>query len=171
MRKEKQLLLDEIKGSLDKHTSFVLMSYSRLEANKANSFRREVAKLGGNVEVVRKRVLIKAAKNAGIDLDLEAMPGHIGLVFAGKEPFETTKYVFKFSEENEKSIAVVGGRFEGKMYSGSDVEKLSKLPSRDEMRAQFLSVLEAPMSHTLAVMEALLASVVYCLDNKCKQEN
>ena len=53
----------------------------------------------------------------------------------------------------------------------SDVERLSKLPSKDEMRAQFLSVLEAPMSQTLAVMEALLTSVPYCLDNKCKQED
>ena len=43
-----------------------------LTANKANEFRSEVAKLGGNVEVVRKRVLIKAAEAAGIQLDLEA---------------------------------------------------------------------------------------------------
>ncbi len=70
----------------------------------------------------------------------------------------------------KKHVEVVGGRFEGKMYTGADVEKLSNLPSKDEMRAQFLSVLEAPMSQTLAVMEALLTSVVYCLDNKSKQE-
>ena len=52
----------------------------------------------------------------------------------------------------------------------SRVEKLSKLPGKDEMRAQLLSVFEAPMAQTLAVMDALLASVVYCLDNKCQQE-
>lgn len=171
MRKDKQLLLDEVKGQIDKTGSFVIMSYSKLAANSANSFRRGVAKMGGHVEVVRKRVLIKAAKEAGVDLALDQLPGHIGLVFAGKDPIETTKFVFEFSEKNEKAVSVVGGRFEGQIYTGADVEKLSKLPGKDEMRAQFLATLEAPMSQTLAVMEALLTSVVYCLDNKVKQEN
>jgi large subunit ribosomal protein L10 len=172
MRHDKQLLLDEVKGQIDDSGTFVIMSYSKLTANAANSFRRGVQKLGGGVEVVRKRVLIKAAESAGVKLDLSDMPGHIGLVFARQaDPVTVTKYVFDFGKSEGDAIAVVGGRFEGKLYSGADVEKLSKLPGKDEMRAQFLSVLEAPMSQTLAVMEALLSSVVYCLDNKVKLEN
>lgn len=169
MRHEKQFLLDEVKDQMKKFDSFVIMRYSSLSANAANEFRSEVAKRGGNVEVVRKRVLIKAAKAAGIELELADLPGHIGMVFTGADPFETTKYVFKFGQDNEKAVEVVGGRFDGKLYNGADVEMLSKLPGKDEMRAQLLGVLEAPMSQTLAVMEALLSSVVYCLDNKSKQ--
>jgi large subunit ribosomal protein L10 len=169
MRKEKQLLLDEIKEQIARQSSFVIMQYAGLKANKANSFRGEIAKLGGNVEVVRKRVLINAAKSAGIDFDLEALPGHIGLVFAGQDPLETAKAVFKFSEENEKAVTVVGGRFEGQLFNAADMDKLSKLPSKAEMRAQFLGLLEAPLAQTLGVMDAILASVVYCLDNKSKQ--
>lgn len=171
MRQEKQLLLDEVKDQIDHYGSFVIMSYKSLKANKANEFRREVAKLGGNVEVMRKRILLKAAQAAGIDLKIDTLPGHVGLVYAGKDALETTKFVFKFSEESDKAIQVVGGRFEGQLFSGEDIEKLSKLPGKDEMRAQLLSVFEAPMAQTLAVMEALLSSVVYCLDNKSKQEN
>lgn len=171
MRQEKQLLLDEVKGQIEQFNSFVIMSYAGLTANTANDFRREVAKSGGSVEVVRKRVLIKAAEAAGLTLDLEALPGHIGLVFTGKDPFETTKMVFKFSQDSNQAIQVVGGRFEGQLYSGPDVEALSKLPSKDEMRAQLLSILEAPMAQTLAVMDAILSSVVYCLENKCQQES
>jgi large subunit ribosomal protein L10 len=52
------------------------------------------------------------------------------------------------------------------MYNAADVEIMSQLPSKDVMRAQFLGLLEAPMAQTLAVMEALISSVVYCLDNK-----
>lgn len=170
MRKEKQLLLNEVKDQIEKYSSFVVMQNVGMSANKANEFRREVAKMGGNVEVMRKRMLVKAAQAAGVTLDVKDMPGHIGLVYTGKEPFEVTKFVFKFSQDNDKTIKVVGGRLEGKVYNGEDVEKLSKLPSKDEMRAELLSVFEAPMAQTLAVMDALLASVVYCLDNKSKLE-
>lgn len=172
MRSEKQLLKQEITGKIERFDSFVIMQYKRFKANVANAFRRELKqKSGGEFEIVRKRVLLKAAEDAGISLDLSSLPGHIGVVFLGTDPIETTKIVFKFSQENEKVFGVLGGRFEGQYYTGEDVEKLSKLPSKDEMRAQFLSTLEAPMAQTLAVMDAVLSSVVYCLDNKTKQEN
>ncbi len=169
MRSEKELLKKEIKDKIDRFNSFVIMQYASFSANAANEFRREVGKMGGDVEVVRKRVLLKAAEDAGIQLDLSSLPGHIGIVFLGQDPIETTKMVFKFSQDREKAIQVIGGRFDGQLYTGADVERLSTLPSKDEMRAQFLSVLEAPLSQTLAVMEALLASVPYCLDNKSKE--
>lgn len=171
MRKEKQLLLDEIKSQIDSFGSFVVIRHIALSANAAGEFRREVAKTGGNVEFVRKRVLIKAADASGIKLDLETLPGHIGLVFAGEDPVLTTKVVFKFGQDKNKAIEVLGGRFDGLLYNAADVETLSKLPGKDEMRAQLLSVLEAPMSQTLAVVEALLTSPIYCLDNKCKQSS
>ena len=168
MKQEKQLLLKEIKGHMDHFGSFLFISYLAFVANKMNDFRNEVAKSGGNVEVVRKRVLLKAADAAGISLNLQDLPGHICIVFAGKDPVETSKLTFKFTKDNGNVFTVIGGRFEGQMYGAEDVQKLATLPSKDEMRAQFLSTLEAPMSQTLAVMDALLTSVVFCLDNKLK---
>lgn len=169
MRQEKQILLDEIKGMMDTYPSVVIMKHIGLSANTVSDFRRNVFKMGGNVEFVRKRVLVKAAEAAGLSMSLDMLPGHIGLVFAKQDPIELTKYVFQFSKDYESAVAVIGGRFEGKLYNAAQMEMLSNLPSKDEMRAQFLGTLEAPMAQTLAVIEALLSSVVYCLDNKCKQ--
>jgi large subunit ribosomal protein L10 len=171
MRPEKELLKQEIREKIERFPSFVIMKYAGLTANVANKFRREIGEAGGEVEVVRKRVLLKAAEDAGLSVQDVVLDGHIGLIFFGKDPFESTKMVFKFSQENEKVIQVLGGRYEGKLYNAEDVEALSKLPSKDEMRAQFLSTLEAPMSQTLAVIEALLTSVAHCLEGKCQKES
>lgn len=171
MRREKALLKQEIQDKIKRYGSFVIMRYLALPANTANEFRRAIGKLGGEVEVVRKRVLLKAAEEEGISLDLSTLDGHIGLVFLGQDPVETTKTVFQFSQEREKVIQVRGGRLDGQFYSGEDVEKISKLPGLNDSRAQLLSVFEAPMSQTLAVMNAVLSSIVYCLDNKSKKES
>lgn len=171
MRAEKELLKQEIKDKLTRFPSFVIMQYAKLSANAANDFRREVGRFGGDVEMVRKRVLLKAAEDAGVELDSSSLDGHIGIVFLGADPIEMTKMVFKFSQDREKVIQILGGRFDGQLYAGPDVERLSTLPGKDEMRAQLLSTFEAPLSQTLAVMEAILASIPYCLDNKGKQES
>lgn len=168
MRKEKQFLLDEIKDQIESSGSFILISYKEVEANRMNDFRRDVRKMKGGVEFVKKRLLVKAGESLGLSLNLGQLPGHIGLVFAKEEPLEITKFVFKFRQDTDKKVEVVGGRIDGLFLSGQDVKTLSELPSKDEMRAQFLATLEAPLAQTLAVMDALVSSVVYCLDNKVK---
>lgn len=170
MREEKKLLLKDIKDQIDEYGSFLIMSYTKFNANAANTFRGEIAKLGGDVEMVPKRVLKKAAEAAGISLASIELPGHISLVLAGAEPFETVKAVFKYSKESGDAFTVIGGKFEGQLYNGQDVELLSQLPSKDEMRSQFLGLLEAPMAQTLSTMEAILCSVIYAIEEKTKKD-
>lgn len=171
MKAEKELLKTEIKNKINQFPSFLIMQYAALSANTANDFRRKIGQDGGDIEIARKRILIKAAEDVGISLDRANLGGHIGIVFLGEDPIEMTKTVFKFSQDRGKVIQVLGGRFDGTLYSGAEVEQLSQLPNKDGMRAQLLSILEAPLSQTLAVMDALLTSVPHCLDNKVKLES
>jgi len=169
MRPEKQLLLEEIKDYIDQSAAIVITRYERLNPNAAANFRMTLGKSGGVFEVVRKRIFLKAAQASGIEFSEDALQGHIGVVFALKDPVQVTKTLYEFSKENEEIFQVLGGRFEGNICSASDIEQLSKLPSKEEMRAQFLGLLEAPMAQTLSVVESLLTSVVYCLDNKSQE--
>lgn len=171
MREEKQLLLDEIKEQIDEYGDFALFQYSGITANAMGDFRTNIANLGGDVQMVRKRILLKAASAAGIELDLATLPGHIGLVFAGQDSVEMTKAVFQFSKATNEGLTVLGGRLDGKIYDGAQVEALSKLPGKDEMRAQLVGLFAAPMSQTVAVMNAVLTAVPCCLENKSKKES
>jgi large subunit ribosomal protein L10 len=168
MRQEKEFLLEDIKSCVNTG-SYVIVRYNKFSANLANSFRRETGKLGNTYEVVRKRVLIKAADSLGVKIDPKSLDGHIGLVFGGKDILETTKFLFKFGADNDKVVEVIGGTVDGKLYNGNDMEKLSKLPSMNEMRAQLLGLFVAPLGETLGVMDAVVSSVVYCLANKADQ--
>ncbi len=169
MRPEKNLLLKEIREKIDGSKAIVLAGYTKMSPNMAADFRSNIAKTGGSFEIVKKRILIKAAEQAGFSLDRDNLQGHIGVIFAEEDPVQTTKYVYGFAKDNESILNVLGGRFEGVLCSAKDVELISKLPSQNEMRSQLLGLFEAPMSQTLAVVEALLCSVVFCLENKAAE--
>jgi large subunit ribosomal protein L10 len=170
MRPEKSLLLQEIKEKIDNSKALVLATYKQMNPNLAASFRTSIGKTGGSFEIVKKRMLIKAAEKAGFTLDHASLHGHIGVIFADQDLVQTTKCVYQFRKENEGIFDVLGGRFEGALCSAQDMELISQLPSHDEMRSQLLGLFEAPMSQTLAVMESLLCSVLFCLENKASLE-
>lgn len=148
-----------------------MTSYNKFEANKNAEFRNAIAETGGDFEIVKKRIFLKACADAGVELTKEDLDGHLAIVFAKDDPINTTKALYKFRKENKDLIEVLGGHFDGKLVTKDEVEQLSQLPSMDEMRAQFVGLLQAPMSQTLGVMHSLMTSVMHCLDQKAKKED
>ncbi len=170
MLAEKEIFLEEIKGKIDPSIGFVLTNYRGINANAFAGFRSKLIEAGGDFFVVKKRVFIRAAKDLNLEYKVKELDGHVGLAFARENFLSMTKALYAFKKESAEAVSILGGHFEGKRCSSQEVEQISLLPSQDEMRAQFLGLLVAPMTQTLGLLQALLCSVIYCLDNKAKKE-
>jgi large subunit ribosomal protein L10 len=167
MRKEKELLLNEIKDKIDASTAMIVTKYDKLEPNTAWKLRDMLNKQGDQFEVVRKKVFLKAAEKAGVQIDESLLAGHIGIVFVNQpDAMVPAKAVIKFSEENANLLKVVCGQIEGKIMPGAEIEMLSKLPGMEEMRATLLGLFVSPMSHMLSVMEAAIADPLSLINQK-----
>jgi large subunit ribosomal protein L10 len=53
-----------------------------------------------------------------------------------------------------KTFAMLEGVVEGKMLSKAEITALADLPSKDQLRAQFMSVLNGPVSAFARVLKA-----------------
>jgi large subunit ribosomal protein L10 len=154
MRKEKPLLLYEIKDKIDAAKAMIITRYNALAPNPSWVLRDLLAKTGSKFRVVPKRVFLKAAEQSGLKIDEALLKGHIGVVFVDQaDSLPSAKVIFKFSDENSKVLEVLCGQVEGIMRPGSEVEMLSKLPGIDEMRAELIGLFIAPMAQMLSVLE------------------
>ncbi len=158
-----------MKEKIDGSKGFIIARYQGLTAQRARAWRDTVANANGDFEVVRKRVFVKAAESAGIKLTDLNMEGHVGIIFAKEDPLSLSKIALKYGEDNEKAVEILGGMIDGTLCSGQEVEQLAKLPGLDQLRAQILGLLEAPLSGTVGVVQAALASPLYCLSEKEKK--
>lgn len=168
MRPEKQFLFNEIADHIEEYGNFIIGEYQGQAANDTANFRSKLKSIGAEMEVVRKRILIKVLQERGVDLDLSSLSGHICLVFAPEDGVETAKCLTNAEKEGLRS-AIVGGYFDGKLLDAAQVKVYATLPGKDEMRAQLLATLSAPLSQTVSAMNALLTSVPHCLNNKASQ--
>ncbi len=169
MREEKKLLLEEIKEKIDSASSLVVTNFTNITTTESWKFRNILIKNGSEMEVVKKRVFLKAFKKSGYKCSIEELDGQIAVIFIKDDPVGAIKAIFEFSEQTKK-LEVIRGEIEDKVYNKEDLLFLSKLPTMDDLRAEFLSVLEAPMSGTLSTVESLLTSVIYALEEKKKLE-
>jgi large subunit ribosomal protein L10 len=140
-----------------------------MTGDKAYEFRRALAVTGGYYEVVRKRMLVEAARQIGIEFNAKELPGHIGLVLGAKDPLEATKVVLSFTLSNSDSLALIAGYVDGEKASREDIQRLATLPGKAQMRAELLGLLVAPMTGVLGTMEAVMTDVVSCIDSKANQ--
>jgi large subunit ribosomal protein L10 len=173
MRKEKQYLLDEAKDYIDHSKAFIITKYEQMDVASFSDLRRALHKQNSFFEVIKKRILKKALENAHIQID-EELRGHIGVVFTQEDPMESLKTLIDFdanAEAGNKKLELLAGFIDQVPYKAQDMERLSKLPPKDQMRAQLLGTIAAPMIQTLGVMQSILASILVLLDNKIKKEN
>ena len=170
MRPEKQLLLDEISEKVTTSKAMIITKYQKLSPNLSWNLSNLSTPQKCYFEVVKKRILKKALEKQGLKITLDQLQGHIGVFFINNDPMDGTKLLFKFKEENENVLEFVTGQFEDKTYSAEELTTLAKLPSKNEMRAQLLSIFEAPMAQTISIMQNVLTSTLHCMDNKVKKE-
>ena len=159
MRAEKHLLLDAIKDGIESSNAMIVMRYNGVNPNSADGLRESLHQKGASMLAVPKRLFVKAASDAGISVDREQLDGHIALILAGEDIVGPAKIACEFGE----SVEVLFGHFEGSLCPGADVKALSKLPGKDEMRAQLLGIFEAPLSGLVGVCEASMTSVLQCM--------
>lgn len=171
MRQEKQLLLDELQEKIEGSPGIVVTKFDKLNSKATQQLRRSIKGTGGDCEVVKKSLLVKAVNAADLGMEENILDGHIAIMLSGDDPIETTKAVFQFAKENKDNLSIQGGFVEKVFYSAADMEKLSKLPGQNEMRAQFVGLLQAPLSKFLAVQHAVMTSVIHCLKNKAKADS
>ncbi|MEO0797100.1 MAG: 50S ribosomal protein L10 [Verrucomicrobiota bacterium] len=153
MRPEKQFLVDEVSEYLSKSEYVFLTDFNRLTVAETAELRGQLAAQDAEFHVVKNSILNTAAKARELP-DLEdVLTGPTAIVVGGPNPSEVAKVLMKFFKEKEK-VEVKKGVLGDTSLSKDEVEALSKLPSLDELRAKFLSLLNTPASQTVRVLIA-----------------
>lgn len=165
---EKEILLSEVISRINPKNGFIVVKYQNLKGNSMADFRSSLHKTGSDFFVLKKRVFLKAARELNLDYEQKELEGHIGLVYTKDNFVAATKALYEYKNANADAVEVLGCHFEGRKCTPNDVEQISKLPSLIEMRAELLGLFEQILAAAPSLFEAVISSVIYCLDNKSK---
>jgi len=131
----------------------VLTDYRGMTVQDMFALRRQCREAGVTYRVI-KNTLAKLAI-AGTDYEVlsDAFEGPVGIAYS-EDALAPAKVLANFIKECEH-LTLRLGYLDGNVMSDTDITRLSKLPGKDELRAQLLSVFNATASKFVGVLSAL----------------
>jgi large subunit ribosomal protein L10 len=169
MRPEKKYLVNEVDNHLKKSEYFILADFERVTVKDVAELRSSLRPQGAEFHVVKNNIFDVAATARGLPSVKEQLKGHTSIIFGGKNPSEVAKILLKFRKDKDR-LVVKCGIFGDKKLSSADIETLSKLPSLDVLRSQFLSLLNTPATQFVRICQAVPQGVLNVLQAKSQQE-
>jgi large subunit ribosomal protein L10 len=169
MRQEKIAILQEIVDRLKDSDSTIVLSYGGLTVAEMQELRKAILPLEGRCLVAKNTLVKKAAEELGWADITSMLTGTTAVVTAKGDASELAKIVCEFVKKHAKA-KVKGGELDKAALSAAEVDALSKLPSKDQLRAQLLATLMAPATNLVRVFVAPLTGVLYVLKAKAEKD-
>jgi large subunit ribosomal protein L10 len=145
----------------------IATEYRGLSVSKMTQLRREIRQVSGEYQVIKNTLVRRALKDTVYgDLD-RLLEGPNGWVFAYDDPVLLSKTLVKFVDANEK-MTIKGAMFEGELMDPAKVKVLSQMPSKPELQAMLLALMQAPATQLVRLIQEPGSRVVRLLDAAAK---
>jgi len=146
--------LQDLEKAFKGTDSAVLVDYRGLKVPEVTELRRQIRRARGNYKVVKNTLAKRALEANAMGALSGAMQGPVGLVLTGADALAAAKVVGDFAKENQKPTVKVG-YVDGQRVEASYVERLGKLPGREQLLGEFVGCLNGVMYQMVGALEAL----------------
>jgi len=165
---QKEAMLAEYTGWLDKSQAVVLVEYAGLKMKDLDTIRAKARETGGEFHIVKNTLAKLALEKAGYKVPVDYAEKSTAIGFAFTDAAGFTKALTEVTKGME-AVKIKGGFLGTEALNAAQVKSLASLPPLPVLRSQLLGVLQAPASklvRTLAEPGRQVAYVVKAYSEK-----
>ena len=158
---EKKAVVAEVSAEVAKAQGIVVAEYRGLEVGSMTELRAKARKSGVYLRVLKNTLARRAVAGTPFEKLAEQMVGP--LVYGiSSDPVATAKVLNEFARANEK-LVIKAGAMPNAVISAKDVKALASMPSREQLIAQLLGTMQAPVAKFVRTMNEVPARFVRTL--------
>ena len=147
-------LTEEARGS----TAMIVSEYRGLKVSELGEIRRSLRKQNVTYHVVKNRLMLIAAREAGSAAIEPLLQGPTAVAFATGDEGAAAKAVIE-AFRTHRLIKITGAVIGSQAVNAEGVIRLSTLPGRDVLRAQVAGAIAAPMTTMAGLFDAPLRDI------------
>jgi large subunit ribosomal protein L10 len=153
---KKKEILSKLKDVSDKE-SVVFVNFHGLGVEDTTNIRRDLRDKDISYLVAKKTLVKKAFGDSKIGGDLPELEGELALAWAD-DPTSPAREIYTFQKKFTDQISILGGVFENKYLSKSEMEEIAMIPSLDVLRGMFVNVINSPIQGLAIALNAIAES-------------
>jgi large subunit ribosomal protein L10 len=159
---EKQKITEDLHERFSKSAIVVVTDYKGLDVSSINALRRKLRAEDIEFQVVKNTLLIRAAKDTDVASIKDFFKGPSAVALSYDDPVAPAKILTQFAKDNQK-LEIKGGVLKDKVLDADAIKALAKLPSREVLLGQFLSVLNQVPTSFVRIMAEIPRSLLNVL--------
>ena len=157
-RDEKAAVIEDMAREIDAAAAIFAVDYRGISVKQSADLRGRLGDADASFRVVKNRLGIRAADQAGAE-DLKSMlEGPTALAFVRGDAALAAKELAAFRREHGL-LVFKGGTMDGDALSADDVEAISRLPAREVLYGQLVGVAASPITGLVRGLAGLISGV------------
>jgi large subunit ribosomal protein L10 len=148
----------------DRMQMLLVADYRGLSVAELADLRKVVRAKGGEVIIAKNTLTRLAAREAGYSQLEEFLKGPTALTFSYDDVPGVAKALDDYFKATKKDVKVKGGMVGTSVIQANDLERVSKMPTRQDSLSKILGGVNAPASRILGAMNAVMRNIAYILN-------
>lgn len=158
---QKKAVVAEVSAQVAKAQAIVVAEYRGLEVGNMTELRRQARKSGVYLRVLKNTLARRAVSGTPFEKLSEQLTGPL-IYGISPDPVATAKLLDQFAKGNDKFV-IRAGAMPNAVISAKDVKALASMPSRDELIAQLMGTMQAPIAQFARTLNEVPARFVRTL--------
>jgi large subunit ribosomal protein L10 len=150
-RSEKQQHVAMLKGLLGPAQGMFVMDFTGLTVAEVTELRRKVKEADGNYRVVKNTLSRIALEESGKQQLQALLAGPSAVAYTSRDAVLLAKALADFAKTHEH-LKFRGGLVEGQLLDAQQAKQVSTLPSKQELVARLLFLLQSPMRRLVVAL-------------------
>jgi large subunit ribosomal protein L10 len=150
-RTEKQEAIDTLSQDLAKSTNAILFAFAGLKVPEVTELRRQVRGTESKYLVVKNTLALRATKGTAMEAMAEHFVGATAVAYNQSSPVALAKVLTTFAKANP-NLVFKAALIEGRAVPAAEIKAIAELPSREEMVARLLFLMQSPLRRLVTVL-------------------
>jgi large subunit ribosomal protein L10 len=167
-KEDKEKDLDSLRQDLGGVKNLFVTGYEKLRVDQDFELRKVIRGAGGKYRVVKNNLAAIAGEGTPSEAVLKDLRGMTSLAYTTDDPVALAKALTAYAKTNP-TFTFKAGVVEGRVIDVKAINDLATMPSKEEIYAKLLFLMQAPAQRLVTAMNAVGRNLAVVVDQGVKE--
>jgi large subunit ribosomal protein L10 len=167
-KEDKKKDIDALRRDLEQSQNLFVTGYEKLRVDQDFELRKVVRGAGGRYRVIKNNLAEKASEGTSAEAVLKGLRGMTSLAYTSNDPVALAKALTAYAKTNP-TFTFKAAMVEGRVIDVKSISDLASMPSKQEIFARLLFLINAPAQRLATVINAVGRNLAVVVDQGVKE--